>query len=60
VGKKFSVNDFQTLNKLEDIQNAHIHSVYLINTDKGFAKEMDPEMYLQMTKQLMKQSEIDL
>jgi len=46
--------------KLEDIQNAHIHSVYLINTDKGFAKEMDPEMYLQMTKQLMNQSEIDL
>ena len=46
--------------KLEDIQNAHIHSVYLINTDKGFAKEMDPEMYLQMTKQLMSQSEIDL
>ena len=46
--------------KLEDIQNAHIHSVYLINTDKGFAKEMDPETYLQMTKQLMEQSEIDL
>jgi len=45
---------------LEDIQNAHIHSVYLINTDKGFAKELDPELYLQMTKQLMKQSEIDL
>ena len=46
--------------KLEDIQNAHIHSVYLINTDKGFAKEMDPELYLGMTKQLMEQSEIDL
>ena len=45
---------------LEDIQNAHIQSVYLINTDKGFAKELDPELYLQMTKQLMKQSEIDL
>ena len=45
---------------LEDIQNAHIHSVYLINTDKGFAKELDPELYLQMTKQLMKESEIDL
>ena len=43
-----------------DIQNAHIHSVYLINTDKGFAKELEPELYLQMTKQLMKQSEIDL
>tara|TARA_B100000029_G_scaffold359503_1_gene352355 strand:- start:270 stop:929 length:660 start_codon:yes stop_codon:yes gene_type:complete len=46
--------------KLEDIQNAHIHSVYLINTDKGFAKEIDPEIYLQMTKQLIGQSEIDL
>ena len=46
--------------KLEDIQNAHIHSVYLINTYKGFAKEMDPKLYLQLTKQLMKQSEIDL
>ena len=46
--------------KLEDIQNAHIHSVYLINTDKGFAKEMDPELYLKMTKQLIEQSEIDL
>jgi|TARA_B110000014_G_scaffold55064_1_gene37158 hypothetical protein len=46
--------------KLEDIQNAHIHSVYLINTDKGFAKEMDPKTYLQLTKQLMNQSEIDL
>tara|TARA_Y100001934_G_scaffold52618_1_gene64292 strand:- start:9 stop:668 length:660 start_codon:yes stop_codon:yes gene_type:complete len=45
---------------LEDIQNAHIHSVYLINTDKGFAKELDPELYLQITKQLMKESEIDL
>ena len=45
---------------LEDIKNAHIHSVYLINTDKGFAKEMDPEIYLQMTKQLIEQSEIDL
>jgi len=46
--------------KLEDIKNAHIHSVYLINTDKGFAKELDPEIYLQMTKQLMDKSEIDL
>ena len=46
--------------KLNDIQNAHIHSVYLINTDKGFAKEMDPESYIQMTKQLIEQSEIDL
>jgi len=46
--------------KLNDIQNAHIHSVYLINTDKGFAKEMNPESYLDMTRNLMDQSEIDL
>ena len=46
--------------KLEDIQNANIHSVYLINTDKGFAKEMDPTSYIQITKQLMEQSEIEL
>jgi len=46
--------------KLEDIQNANIHSVYLINTDKGFAKEMDPTLYIQITKQLMEQSEINL
>ena len=45
---------------LEDIQNAHIDSVYLINTDKGFAKELDPKIYLQMIKQLMEQSELDL
>ena len=48
------------MSKLEYIQNAHIHSVYLINTDKGFAKELDPELYLRMTKQLIEQSEIDL
>jgi hypothetical protein len=46
--------------KLEDIQNARIHSVYLINTDKGFAKELDPELYVKMIKHLIEQSEIDL
>ena len=46
--------------KLDDIQNAQIHSVYLINTDKGFAKQMEPELYIQITKQLIEQSEIDL
>ena len=46
--------------KLDDIQNAQIHSIYLINTDKGFAKQMEPELYIQMTKQLIEQSEIDL
>jgi|TARA_B100001750_G_C15323706_1_gene503550 hypothetical protein len=46
--------------EFEDIQNAHIHSIYLINTDKGFAKELDPETYLQMTKNIIQQSEIDI
>ena len=46
--------------KLEDILNARIHSIYLINTDKGFAKELDPEAYLEMTKEIISKSEIDL
>ena len=46
--------------KFEDILNAHIHSIYLINTDKGFAKELDPEAYLEMTKEVISKSEIDL
>ena len=45
--------------KFEDIQNAHIHSIYLINTDKGFAKELDPESYLEITKPIIEKSEID-
>jgi hypothetical protein len=44
----------------DDIQNAHIHSIYLINTDKGFAKELDPEDYLQLTKEILLKSEIDI
>ncbi len=46
--------------KFEDILNARIHSIYLINTDKGFAKELDPEAYLEMTKEVISKSEIDL
>ena len=42
--------------KFEEIQNARIHSIYLINTDKGFAKEIDPEEYLSLTKNLLKES----
>ena len=44
----------------DNIQNAHIHSIYLINTDKGFSKELDPEAYLQMTKDIIDRSEIDI
>lgn len=46
--------------KFEEIQNARIHSIYLINTDKGFAKEIDPEAYLDLTKNLLKKSELEL
>ena len=46
--------------KFDDIQNAHIHSIYLINTDKGFAKELDPESYLEITEPIIEKSEIDL
>ena len=46
--------------KFEEIQNARIHSVYLINTDKGFSKEIDPEAYLNLTKDLLKKSEFEL
>ena len=46
--------------KFEDILNARIHSIYLINTDKGFAKELDPEAYLEMTKEVISKSEIDI
>ena len=46
--------------KFEEIQNARIHLVYLINTDKGFAKEIDPEAYLELTKDLLRKSEFEI
>jgi len=46
--------------KIEEIQNARIHSIYLINTDKGFAKEIDPEAYLDLTQDLLQKSELEL
>ena len=42
----------------DDILNAHIHSVYLINIDKGFAKELDPQGYVDLTDELLGRSEI--
>ena len=45
--------------KFEEIQNARIDSVYLINTDKGFSKEIEPEEYLNLTKGLLKKSEFE-
>ncbi|MDH3657309.1 MAG: hypothetical protein OEM77_04145 [Nitrosopumilus sp.] len=45
--------------KYEDILNAHLHSIYLINIDKGFAKELDPQGYVDLTQSLLERSEIE-
>jgi len=44
--------------ELDDILSARLHSIYLINTDKRFAKEIDPKSYLELTKDLIQKSEI--
>jgi hypothetical protein len=41
-----------------DILNAHLHSIYLINIDKGFAKELDPHGYVDLTDKLLQRSEV--
>ncbi len=43
----------------DDILNAHLHSIYLINMDKGFAKELDPQGYVDLTKNLLERSEVE-
>jgi hypothetical protein len=44
----------------EDILNAKLNSIYLINIDKGFAKEIDPVSYYKLTASILEKSEIDL
>lgn len=44
--------------KFEEILNAHLHSIFLINIDKYFAKEIDPVGYLELTGKLMERSEV--
>lgn len=34
---------------LEEIRNARLHSIYIIDVDKGRVNEMDPEAYLEAT-----------
>jgi len=43
----------------DDILNAHLHSIYLINIDKGFAKEVDPQGYFDLTENILKKSEVE-
>ena len=45
---------------IEDILNARLHSVYLINIDKCFAKQMDPYSYMELIEKLQETSELDL
>lgn len=44
----------------DEILNAKLNSIYLINIDKGFAKEIDPASYYKMTVSILEKSEIDL
>ena len=46
--------------EIDDIINARLHSVYLINIDKCFAKQLDPYTYLELTEKLQETSELDL
>ncbi len=43
----------------DEILNAHLHSIYLINIDRDFAKELDPCSYAELTENLSKRSEIN-
>ena len=44
--------------EFDDILNAHLHSIFLINIDKGFAKELDPQGYVDLTDDLLNRSEV--
>lgn len=44
----------------DDILNAKLDSIYLINIDKGFAKEINPTSYYSLTASILEKSEIDL
>jgi len=42
----------------DDILNARLHSIYLINVDKKFAKAVDPQGYVDLTERLLERSEV--
>ena len=43
----------------DDVLNSDSYSIFLINIDKGFAKELDPQWYVDLIANLLRQSEID-
>ena len=45
--------------EFDSILHAHLHSIYLINTDKMFAKQIDPQNYVDLTKKLLDKSEVN-
>lgn len=44
--------------ELDEIINSRLHSIFLINIDKDFAKEIDPCAYVDLTKNLFEKSEV--
>jgi hypothetical protein len=42
----------------DDILNARLHSIFLINVDKNFAKALDPQGYVDLTENLLHRSEV--
>ena len=42
----------------DDILNARLHSIFLINVDKNFAKELDPQGYVELTEKILDRSEV--
>jgi hypothetical protein len=42
----------------DDILNARLHSIYLINVDKNFAKALDPQGYVDLTEKLLERSQV--
>lgn len=42
----------------DDILNARLHSIYLINVDKNFAKDLDPQSYVDLTEKILDRSQI--
>ena len=43
----------------DDILNAHLHSIYLINIDQGFVNELDPQGYFDLSAKFLQRSQID-
>lgn len=43
-----------------DILNAKLDSIYLINIDKDFAKEISPDTYYNLTASILEKSEVDI